>query len=76
MLTIYSRKNCSQCQLAKQWLNNHHILFKEIDVDSDNKIVLELLQKGLRQLPVITNGQTTITGFDAQQIQKLINEDK
>lgn len=74
MITLYSRNNCSQCQLAKQWLTNHHVDFEEVDIDSNQQLILKFLNEGYRQLPIITNGTKTISGFDATEIQSLLDK--
>ncbi len=36
MITVYTQDNCSYCDMAKQWLNNHDFKFETINLSHDD----------------------------------------
>lgn len=55
MLTIYSKKNCPQCEQAKALLNRKHIMFEEISIDQDPIARQFIISAGHRTVPQIYN---------------------
>ena len=52
MITVYSRPQCSQCTQTKKWLEEHHVEYKEINIDHFDEVVRNLVEAGFRLLPV------------------------
>lgn len=71
MITVYSRPQCSQCVKTKEWLKEHGVEYKEINIESSNQIVLNLMQAGFRLLPVVTDGKTAISGYDPEKLEEM-----
>lgn len=72
---VYSTPACPWCVRAKDWLKEHKIEFKEIDLSlaENRQIAIELIQKtgssGVPQIQVDTN---IIIGFDAEKLKALL----
>ncbi len=60
-ITFYGADWCPDCQRAKKFLNDNHILFHFIDVEIDNKAtkLVESINKGKRIIPtLVINGKS------------------
>ena len=53
MITVYSRQNCMPCKFTKQFLTEHNIQFKNIDVSEEPEALEILKQHGFFTLPVV-----------------------
>lgn len=73
MITVYSRKGCQQCVLAKEWLTRHQIDFKVVDIQNNDQIVKKLIEAGFHQIPVITDGKKAISGFSDSELQDFVS---
>ncbi len=64
-IEIYSSDNCPWCAHAKSLLRSQALEFKEINVSSDQALLLEMIERsGQRTVPqVFINGEA-IGGFD------------
>jgi glutaredoxin-like YruB-family protein len=72
-VTVYSTPTCPYCKLAKQFLTEHKIEFKDIDVSADSKAAEEMIKKtGQMGVPVIEIGDETIIGFDEKKLRKAL----
>ena len=75
--TVYSRKKCMQCKMAKQWLEKNRVPFIEIDMtdltDDKTRILQTLKDRGCQSFPVIESVQDDLifTGFDVNQLNTL-----
>ena len=70
---VYSTQSCPWCHKAKEWLKEHNIKFKDLDVGSNEKAAAEMIKKtGQRGVPVIEIGDAVIIGFDEQAIRKAL----
>lgn len=64
-VVIYSTPTCTYCTMAKNFLKENKILFKEIDVSKDRKAAQEMIKKsGQMGVPVIDIDGNIIIGFD------------
>lgn len=43
MITVYSKHNCVQCEMTKEFLKQNNVKFKEVNVFEDEE-ALELIQ--------------------------------
>ena len=71
MITVYTKNNCPQCMMTKHFLKDHHMDFEEINVDDNMEAKQLLIEKNLLQLPVVTNNEEWISGFQPQRLQQL-----
>ena len=64
-LEIYSRDNCSYCQMAKKVLVGKGIAYKEYDVTHDSTLADEMRKRSSRlSVPQIFLNYEHIGGFD------------
>lgn len=74
-VTIYSASWCAFCHMAKEYLKNKKVEYKEIDVDSDPSAAQELVAKtGQAGIPVLEIGEATIIGFDRPRIDSALEQ--
>ena len=72
-LEIYSRDNCSYCQMAKQVLKGRGIMFQEYDVTHDTSLADEMRKRSNRRsVPQIFLNYEHIGGFD--EMMKVIRD--
>ncbi len=76
-VTIYSTPTCGYCTLAKDFLQEKGVEYKEIDVSVDQQKAQEMVEKtGQMGVPVIIinkDGQEEIlVGFDQVQLSNLL----
>jgi len=70
---VYSAPNCPWCVIAKKFLKDHNIDFKEIDVSEDEAAAKEMMQKsGQMGVPVIAVDDNMIVGFNEAQLKKVL----
>ena len=72
MITVYSRPQCSQCTQTKKWLEEHYVEYKEINIDHFDEVVRNLVEAGFRLLPVVTDGNTAISGYHPEELEEMI----
>jgi mycoredoxin len=58
-LTVYTSPWCRDCHVAKQWLKENNVAFKEIDIEETPGAAEEVLrQTGKRAIPqFVINGE-------------------
>ncbi len=62
---IYTTKTCKYCEQAKSLLNRLMIPYRVIDVTSDNKLKMEMIEKSKQMgVPVIEIDGRIIVGSD------------
>lgn len=73
---VFSKKNCMQCKMVKNWLTNHKIDFEEIKVDELEETPHELLLNGFSSLPVtyidIDNFNGYVQGFAVNKLNEYL----
>lgn len=73
-VTIYSTPTCPYCKMAKDFMAENKVEFKEVDVASDEKSAQEMIEKsGQMGVPVIDIGGEIIVGFDREAIKKALD---
>ena len=76
-VTIYSAPWCAFCHMAKRYLDDLGIAYKDIDVDADPAAAIELVEtSGQAGIPVILIGEETIIGFDRPRIDAALETNK
>ncbi|MEO0084140.1 MAG: glutaredoxin domain-containing protein [candidate division WOR-3 bacterium] len=71
---IYSTPTCPYCEMAKDFLNENHIAFEDINVAADQQKAQEMVEKsGQFGVPVIDIDGQIVIGFDRPRIARLLN---
>ncbi len=69
---VYSTPTCPWCAKAKQFLDNHDITYRAVDVTSDEAALEEMRKiSGQMGVPVIQAGEMVVVGFDMAKLQEL-----
>ena len=63
-LIIYSKTVCPYCVQAKQLLEAKGYEFIEVNIETNAQGRDYILEKGLRSVPQVFEGETLIGGFD------------
>lgn len=70
---IYSGPSCPYCEMAKNFLREHDIEFKDINVATDLAGRREMLEKsGQMGVPVIDIDGSIVIGFDEAALKRLL----
>jgi glutaredoxin 3 len=70
---IYSTPTCGYCHMAKKYLQEKGIAYKEFDVSVDSEAAREMVKlTGQMGVPVITVNNEVIVGFDRPLLDKLL----
>ncbi len=73
-VTVYSTPSCSWCTTLKNYLRDHRINFRDIDVSSDEEMARQMVRKsGQQGVPQTDINGQIIVGFDRQRINQLLN---
>lgn len=71
MITVYSKHNCVQCEMTKEFLKQNNVEFEEVNVLEEEE-ALELIQlHGFQRLPVVTRNNSFDFAFSGFQIDLL-----
>lgn len=71
---VYSTTMCPWCHRVKDFLKEHKIKFKDIDVSADRKAAMEMIEKsGQTGVPVIDVDGTIVIGFNEPVLRDLLN---
>lgn len=73
-VTVYSTPSCSWCNTLKNYLNDHGIKYRDIDVSRDQAAAEAMVKRsGQQGVPqTLINGEI-IVGFDKNRINQLLN---
>lgn len=70
-ITVYSKPNCMQCEMAKRYLTDKGLKFEEVKVLEDGKALSMLRDKGYAELPVVDVNGEFHTGFRPDILAKI-----
>jgi len=72
-ITIYSTPTCPYCKMAKAFLTEHNVKFKDIDVSADRAEAAKMIKlSGQMAVPVIDVDGELIIGFDQKKLAKAV----
>lgn len=75
MVTIYSTTVCPYCKMAKDYLEQKGVAFRDINVQEDDQAAADMIRKsGQMGVPVIEIGNTIIVGFDRTAIDEALEQ--
>jgi len=70
---IYTTNNCPYCDMAKRFMKENNVEYKEINVTDDTKAANEMVEKsGQMGVPVLDIDGQIIVGFDKDAIKKAL----
>lgn len=70
---VYSTPACPYCHMAKQFLKENNIEFKDIDVSVDHKAAEEMIEKsGQMGVPVTEIDGKIIVGFNVTALKQTL----
>lgn len=73
-ITVYSAPGCPWCKRVKDFLNQHNVTFRDVNVTEDKQALNELLEKtGRMTVPVIDVDGTIIHGYNVTKLQEALN---
>jgi glutaredoxin-like YruB-family protein len=76
-IKIYSQPTCPACNEVKEYLTSRGIAFTDYDILSDDKALNEMLHvHKVRVTPLILIGDKKVIGFDAEELEKVLAENK
>jgi len=69
-VTVYSTPTCPYCKMAKSFLQESKVEYKDVDVSADDKAAQDMIQKsGQMGVPVIEIDGKIIVGFDKEAMK-------
>ncbi len=72
-IIVYTTPSCPYCQMVKEFLANHGIDFKEVDVSSNEEAAQEMVMKSNQMgVPVTDIDGQIIIGFDEGAIRRVL----
>jgi glutaredoxin 3 len=73
MVKVYTTPVCPYCFTLTEFLKEHNIKFKEIDVSKDKKAREEMIKKsGRLEAPMLEINGEIVVGFNKEKICKLL----
>ena len=74
-LTLYSRKWCSWCIDAKDYLNEKGYRFQEIDVGKDREAYEQMKELSSQSyVPTFVAGDKVLANFDTDQLEVFLRQ--
>ena len=73
-IVIYTTPTCQYCKMAKEYMKQKGIAFKELNVAQDREALQEMVRlTERRSVPVIRCGNEVMVGFDPGRLDQMIN---
>jgi glutaredoxin 3 len=70
---VFTTPSCSWCRRVKQYLREHKVAFKEIDVSKNQSAARDIVRRtGQTGVPVILINNRPIVGFNRSLIDRLL----
>lgn len=70
---VFSTPNCPYCNMAKRYLRERGIRFRDVDVSRDPAAARDMVRRsGQQGVPVIDINGKIIVGFDRARIDQLL----
>ena len=75
-IEVYSVPTCPYCKMAKGYLDEKGVEYKDVDVSADTSGKDEMIKKsGQMGVPVIDVGGQIVIGFDKEKLDRLLGND-
>ncbi|MCL4469221.1 MAG: NrdH-redoxin [Deltaproteobacteria bacterium] len=73
-VVVFTTPTCSWCKKTKQYLTEHRIRFKEVDISRDQQAARDLVRRTNQMgVPVTLINNRPIVGFNKGEINRLLN---
>ena len=73
MITVYSTTVCPYCKMAKDYLDQKGVSFRDVNVQEDDEAEAEMIRKsGQMGVPVLDIDGKIIVGFDRGAIDEAL----
>lgn len=75
MIKVYSKPDCMQCAMTKEFLKQNNVEFEEINVLADEAALELIKSKGFFSLPVVTTNDSfdfAWCGFRIDKLEELV----
>ncbi len=71
---IYGSATCTNCNMAKDYLNSRGIGYDFVDVTKDREALKEMreISGGARSIPVIVVCNKVVIGFDQEELEQVL----
>jgi len=70
---IYTTPNCPYCNMAKDFLEENKIGYRDVDVSADHDAAREMIKRsGMTGVPQLLIGEKLIIGFDKEAIKETL----
>ncbi|GIV17933.1 MAG: NrdH-redoxin [Armatimonadota bacterium] len=70
---VFSTPNCPYCNMAKRYLRERGIRFRDVDVSRDPAAARDMVRRsGQQGVPVIDINGKIVVGFDRAKINQLL----
>lgn len=78
MITVYSKHNCVQCEMTKEFLKANKVEFEEINVEENEEALEVIKEKGFKTLPVVIVSKKgfvfEFNGFQIDLLEELVEK--
>lgn len=72
-IILFTTPTCSYCRVAKKYLRERGVPFKDVDVSKDPIAARDMVRRsGQQGVPVIDIGGKIVVGFDRPKIDQLL----
>lgn len=73
-VTVFTTPTCPYCHMAKEYLKEKKVEFKDVDVSKDQESAMKMVQRsGQMGVPQLWIGDQVVIGFNKPQIDMLLN---
>jgi glutaredoxin 3 len=73
-ITVYTSPACHWCRVAKRYLEERGLAYREVDVITDLRGRQEMVRMtGQYGVPVIRVGERAMTGWDKAEFERLLS---
>ena len=76
MIEIYTSDTCPECKLAKEYLKENKIEYKEYNIFKNTEAKKKLIGMGYMSVPVLIIDEHHVLGFDLKRIEKILKINK
>jgi glutaredoxin 3 len=70
---LFTTPSCSYCRMAKKYLHEQGVRFKDVDVSRDQAAARDMVRRsGQQGVPVLDIGGKIVIGFDRPKIDRFL----